>query len=586
MSNQVSLPSLTSSIPKAPSDLDYDSILNLMSIQKHLTIDTESGETVGMLGIASAFDGLMDTGFYMGWNHDDNNLDAGQKSRLSNILSDERKSLIFHNAPYDLKVLEKHGVIPRGRRNFYCTMLMVHWVNENLQNYSLDAQSKAHGGKPKNRSRAMQHIIDVYGWDGLQPLYGITKTYSANDAWITHDLFRKVLPEFLKQGFDGPLWEVEEEFIWVIINMIELGIKIDLEFCVREMLKGETIMNQMRSELMMNPGSSLGLKKLLIDELQLPVIKETPGGKPSFDKTAMAGYDLLLEHQNDERAKKILRYRGWQKTVSSNYKAYLNLRDNENVLHPGYKLHGTETGRLSCEKPNLQQIPKSSTKEWNGNLKKAFIAREGFALWEVDYSQLEYRLTVAYADEEELREIFNDDSRDVFQEQANAMGWIRQNVKTLVYLILFGGGANRASVAFNVPLDEGKEIVETFHRRYPGIRKISRSAQNLATKRGFVKYWTGRRRHFPKGSAYYRAFNSIIQGGESEIVKRAMIKLAKTVCNEESCRMVLQVHDSVVFEIAVGQESRYLPRIIEAMEAVDFDFGMRFKVDAHRWGEG
>ena len=345
-------------------------------------------------------------------------------------------------------------------------------------------------------------------------------------------------------------------------------------------------MNDMRAELHFNPGSRLGLEKLLLDELGLPVVKETDKGKPSFDKYAMEQYDELLEARNDPRAKKILRYRGWQKTVSSNYKAYIDLRDNNNVLHPGYKIHGTETGRASCEKPNLQQIPKSTKKEWNGRLKSAFIPRDGFGLWEFDYSQLEFRLTCAYAEQRDLIEVFNDATRDIFTEMAASMGWLRQNVKTLVYLILFGGGANRARVAFNLDtIEEGASLVNEFHSMYPGIKKASQKAQRIASHFGYVEYWTGRRRHFPRGSKFYRAFNSIIQGGESEIVKRAMIKLAKTVCNEEECRMVLQVHDSIVFEIAVGKEHEYFPKITKAMENVDFDFGVQFRVDCKRWGE-
>lgn len=564
-------------------ELRYDGILDFMEAQTLLTIDTESGETRGLMGVSVAFDGLINTGFYMGWNHDDRNLIESQRVRLSRILNDETKTLVFHNAAYDLKVLERAGLIKRGRKNFYDTMLMVHWINENLKNYSLDRQSQAYGGKPKNRTSAMQYQIDTYGWDGVT--FEMNDKYSSHDAWITHELFRKLLPEFQKQGFDGPLWEVEQKYVWVIANMIELGIKIDLEFCIREMLKGNEVMLRMRNELHINPGSPIGLNKLLHDDLGLPVMKLTPGGKPCFDKEAMALYDQLLEKVDDERAKKVLRYRGWQKTVSSNYKAYIDLRDSDNVLHPGYKIHGTETGRASCEKPNLQQIPKASIKEWNGNLKTAFIPRDGYGLWEVDYSQLEFRLTCAYAEQHDLIEIFNDPSRDIFTEMASTMGWLRQNVKTLVYLILFGGGANRAKVAFNLDtIEEGMELVNEFHRTYPEIKKISRKAQNLATTRGYVQYWTGRRRHFPKGSKYYRAFNSIIQGGEAEIVKRAMIKLDETVCNEE-CRMVLQVHDSIVFEIKVGEESNYLPKIKEAMEAVDFDFGVQFRVDTKKWGE-
>lgn len=590
---------------QAPSQagLNYDQILSLLELQQRFSIDTESGETRGLMGISVAFPGISD-GFYLPINHDEGTLTDVQREKLRTILSDEARTLVMHNAAYDLKVLERNGFIPRYRSNFYDTMLMIHWIDENRQNYSLDRQSQDWGGKPKNRSKAMQTMIDLYGWDGVT--LKMNTEYSSNDAWITWELFEKIWPKFVEQEFVD-LWnEWEIPYIWTVANMIELGIKIDVEFCVREYLKGENAMVQERAELMINPGSPKGLEQLLIEELGLPIVKHTKSclkcyptdrkikpqpvhthiGNPSFDKDAMKEYDLLLEANGDPRAKKILRYRGWQKTVSSNYKPYLELRDSNNVLHPGYKLHGTETGRMSCEKPNLQQIPKSSDKEWNGQLKKAFIPREGYALWEVDYSQLEFRLTCAYAEQQDLIEIFNDPKRDIFTEMAADMNWLRQNVKTLVYLILFGGGAYRAQVAFGLEtLEEAKELVEEFHGKYRGIRAISNKASALARKRGYVVYWTGRRRHFPRGSKYYRAFNSIIQGGEAEIVKRAMIKLDQEVCNEEHCRMVLQVHDSVVFEIAVGKESEYLPRITETMQNVDFDFGVRFMVEAKRWGE-
>lgn len=560
----------------------YDGYLNFLSSVKLITVDTESGETKGLTGISVAFDGLQD-GLYFGINHDYYNVLPEQRTRLANILSDEKKRLAFHNAPYDLKVLEHAGFIPRYRKNFYDTMLMVHWVDENRQNYSLDSQSKAWGGKPKNRTPAMQYQIDTFGWDGVT--FEMNKKYSGNDAFITHELLQKVLPEFQAQGFDGELWDVEQDFIWVIANMIELGIKIDLEFCIKEMLKGQHIMGEMRAALGINPGSRKGLEKLLLHQLGLPIVKRTPNGQASFDKDAMAEYDEMLEQVNDERAKQILRYRGWQKTVSSNYQAYISLKDSENVLHPGYKIHGTVTGRPSCERPNLQQIPKTTLKEWNGRLKEAFIARTGYKLWTCDYSQLEFRLTCAYAEQEDLIEIFNDPSRDIFSEMAASMQWLRQNVKTLVYLILFGGGAKRAKIAFGLDdVKQGAKIVNEFHRHYPKIRIVSKQAENYARAKGFISYWTGRRRHFPKGSKYYRAFNSVIQGGEAEIVKRAMIKLDKEVC-DENCRMVLQVHDEIVFEIRDGMEETYLPKIIKVMEQVDFNFGVKFKVTASRWGE-
>lgn len=136
----------------------------------------------------------------------------------------------------------------------------------------------------------------------------------------------------------------------------------------------------------------------MIDELKLPVVKRSPKtGAPSFDKEAMTIYDEMLEHRDNPTANLIKQYRGWQKSVTSNYLPYVELLSLDGRLRPNYKLHGTKTGRMSCEKPNLQQIPRVSNKPWNGKMKAAFIPEDDFELWEFDYSQLELRLGTAYA---------------------------------------------------------------------------------------------------------------------------------------------------------------------------------------------
>jgi DNA polymerase-1 len=174
---------------------------------------------------------------------------------------------------------------------------------------------------------------------------------------------------------------------------------------------------------------------------------------------------------------------------------------------------------------------------------------------------------------------------------AKDMGWLRDDVKTLVYLILFGGGAIRAKNAFSLAtVEEGGELVNEFHSMYPGIKKVARQAQLFAQKFKYVQYWTGRRRHFFGAKAkFYRAFNAVIQGGEAEIMKRAMIACAKEVC-DENCRMVLQIHDEIAFEIREGMEEDYLPRLQRVMERVPEDFckftgaPVAFRTSAKKWG--
>lgn len=577
--------------------LSVDDIISLTEVADIVTVDTEGvGE---MVGFSLCFDGLTD-GLYFPLRHAQGNATKAQRESMYQILS-TRESLVFHNAVHDLRVLARDGFDYRGV--FYDTMLMAHWINEELNNYKLDNVSQVYGGKPKSMPLSMTSIIESEGWNSVP--VGMMTRYSGNDAFITHELFRKLLPEFRVQGFDEELWATEQKFVRSVMGpMMDLGVKIDMALCVREYFRGLAIMEECKKELGLNPASPKDLKKLLIDELKLPVLKHTKSCKecyahrpvashsstPSFDKNTMEEYDVMLEVMGDQRAKTILRYRGWMKTCGSNYKPYMEFKDEKGILHPGYKLHGTRTGRLSCERPALQQIPKSSNKEWNGDLKKAFIERPGYQLWTVDYSQLQFRMTVAYAEERGLIDIFNDPSRDIFTEMARDMGWARADVKTLVYLILFGGGANRAATAFNVSVIKGKILVEQFHSRYPGIRKVSEQAQRVAKKNGYIKYWTGRRRHFSPGSAYYRALNAVIQGGEAEIVKRAMIALQEEVC-DENCRMVLQIHDEIAFEIREGMEEVYLPRIQKTMETVPQQFcdaigvDVAFKTSVGKWGE-
>jgi DNA polymerase-1 len=340
----------------------------------------------------------------------------------------------------------------------------------------------------------------------------------------------------------------------------------------------------------LNPSSRLDLEELLVNQLGLPVMGRTSKGKPSFDKNAMRSYDLMLETMGNENptAKLVIEYRGYQKTTSSNYKPYLTLVGPDQRIRPNYKQHGTVTGRLSCALPNLQQIPRVSPNPWNGQLKAAFIGGERSSLWEADFSQLEFRLAASpfYGNERTLIEAFNDPARDVFSEMAEQLGMLRHDVKTLTYTILYGGGVGRVSKVFRLSQDDAASIRNRFLNTYKGIARVNRLAQVACRKNGYIKFWSGRRRHFKDPiEESYMAFNAAIQGGMAEIVKRTMIRIHDSIVDDD-CRMLLQVNDSLVFEITNGEEDYYLPLIKEVMEDVNSlnDFGISFAVDIHRWG--
>lgn len=489
--------------------------------------------------------------------------------------------LVFHNAKHDLRALRNIGCDFTGK--FYDTMLMGHMINENMPSKGLDYMSKAYGGQPKNRSQEMTDIIKCLGWEFIpvDTMY----PYAANDAFITEELFYKLLPEFKRQQFDGELWDIEQKFTHLIAKMEDTGILVDQDLAQRELERGLGVMHGIKEELGFNPSSPTELGKFLIDELRLPVVKRSKKtNKPSFDKESMKVYDELLLQRDDKRASLILTYRGWLKTTSSNYRPYLERLEQDGKLHPSFKIHGTRTGRLSCENPNLQQIPRMSENDWNGALKKVFIVERGRRAWELDYSQLEFRLGAAYAKEEKLLEIFNDPTRDVFNEMALELGLNRNATKTLNYTIQYGGGVQRISTVFGISPQAARAIIDNYYEKYPGLRRVSRYAEEQCRSNGYVRYWTGRRRHFDNVTKdAHKAFNAVIQGGAFEIVKRAMIRADEAGLINDECRLDLQVHDSVRLDIEEGKEHIYIPEWKDIMESTEKDFGVKFHVEAKEW---
>lgn len=389
------------------------------------------------------------------------------------------------------------------------------------------------------------------------------------------------------------LWETEADFIRQIAQIKQRGIYIDTQFSREKVIEGTRILNQLRGELGWNPGSSVQLGKYLVDDLGLPVLKRTKEGNPSFDKEALEEYELLLDAQGDATAQKVLTYRGWQKTVSSNFQAYLELMDENRILHPNYKVHGTRTGRLSCEKPNLQQIPRESVKPWNGDVKKAFIPRPEnlykniwsknnqtsvsgkLRLRTFDFKQVEFRLAAAYAKEVELLELFNSGA-DIFTEMSERLGRPRHQIKTFVYATLYGAGKSKIALILKISKKEADDLYEEYHGTWPGFKKVADKATRLAQADGYIDYWSGRRRHLRRDEAH-KAWNSVLQGGAFEIVKNRMLAL-------KDQPIVLQVHDSITVE---DDDSCDIDRIKRTLEAVPIDkeLGVKFEVDMVVEGE-
>jgi DNA polymerase-1 len=204
---------------------------------------------------------------------------------------------------------------------------------------------------------------------------------------------------------------------------------------------------------------------------------------------------------------------------------------------------------------------------------------------EFDYSQLELRLATAYADERELKQVFLE-GRDIFTEMSKELGMVRQDTKTFVYSTQYGAGLDRLMHVFKVTRAQAEQMRTNYKERYPGFVKVESIAKMRCRTRGKVQLWSGRYRHFfDRDGEAHKAFNSAIQGGAADIVEHVMVRLFKEIDNEEECRMLLTVHDSVVFEIREELVEDYSAAIIEIMSDVRPDFGVKFAVEGKEFGK-
>lgn len=528
--------------------------------------------------------GLNAYSYYFPFRHPSGNLDPSYLAQLDALIQRKGKWRA-QNFRHDWLALESFGIKPPF--DVECTMLQTHSVDEYKLSYSLDSLSKGLGYDGKARDEQFSRVIKLLGWGNVPPSF--LAEYAATDASLLRPLAEHYITRYYEEDkSDGELWEFDRK-VAIVLNKIECtGAKVDLSLAEQEVERGEGRMKELANTIGLNPGSSKQLSVLLFDNLGIPVndkFRSAKTGAPSLDKKAMEYYEEQLLALNSPVARQVLEYRGYQKAVSSYWKAYLTHVSADGRIRPNFNLHRTKTHRLSCDTPNLQQIPRITGQPWNNLVKLGFIPEPGYELWEVDYSQIELRLTAVYAHEKKLIEIFEDGDRDLFTEMALAIGLPRDKVKTGVYATGYGAGLEKLASVFE-SMTIARAFREQYYGNYPGILKATQLASSVAKGSGMVRGWNKRPRHFKFPSEEgHKAFNSAIQQGAADIVKGQMIKYdEREGIDTEACRGILQVHDSVVFEIRKDKLPYYSKVIPQIMEDVEQDFGVPFRVDFHKWG--
>jgi DNA polymerase-1 len=400
---------------------------------------------------------------------------------------------------------------------------------------------------------------------------GPATEYAAEDADIALRLWLRLRPRLGQENVTRVYERVDKPLVPVLGRMERRGIKVDRDHLARlsrefseEIAKLETRIY----EAACGPftiGSPQQLGEVLYGRLGLKGGRKGKSGQYSTDVNELE----RLASEGVECASLVLEWRQLAK-LRSTYTDALQAQINPETgrVHTSFSLTGAQTGRLSSNDPNLQNIPIRT--EIGRKIRDAFVAEPGYKLLSADYSQIELRLAAHMADVPQLKEAFRN-GVDIHSLTAEELfGRVdrdtRNQAKTINFAILYGSSAWGIAGRLGVPKDEGKAIIDRYYERFPGIRAFTHSTLAFAREHGFTKTLFGRKTHFEpnirspnpsiRGGAERAAINAPIQGTSADLIKRAMARMddALAQANLDGVRMLLQVHDELVFEVPDGRE--------------------------------
>ncbi len=374
----------------------------------------------------------------------------------------------------------------------------------------------------------------------------------------------------------------ELPLIPVLADMEKVGIKIDIDYLENYAKELEEKIQEIEKDIYrlteseFNIGSPQQLAEVLFFKMGLKPIKKTKNNYSTDNEVLEA-----LKEQEVEVAISLLEYRKLVKLYNTYVKALPKLCDENGRVHTTFNQEGTATGRLSSSKPNLQNIP-SRTLEGR-RIRKAFIAKEGFTLIVADYSQIELRILASISEDEALLKAYANDidlhtqtaSILFVKEPKDVTRLERDRAKVVNFSIIYGKSSFGLAKELDIPVQEATQYIKRYFETYSGIETFVNFTILDARNDGFVKTLFGRKRFIPgvnsknialRKAAERMAVNAVIQGTQAEIIKRAMVEIYNEIKNTEDIKMLLQVHDELVFEVREEKKEEYMKKIGHIME--------------------
>jgi DNA polymerase-1 len=551
-----------------------------------------------LVGFSFSSDGK--TGYYVPMMHsylgvgDQVSIDAAKQA----IKAIFERRVIGHNIKFDLHFVTRFlGV---ECLNIHADTMVLAWLTDSARSLSMD-----------NLSQNLLHHEMIHFKDTVKKGENFASVaiedackYAGEDAYITYRLYEVLREQLLLKGGQEALDEafnVEFPFTLTLLGMEKEGIAVDtsvLETFKKEVAQeiatlSDQIHNACGTVFNLNSPKQLGV--VLFETLGLPHGKKTKTGY-STDEQVLEG----LKHEHP-MIPMLLQYREYHKLYSTYIEPLIALaqNDSDSRIYTSFVQTGTATGRLSSKNPNLQNIPVKTA--LGMRIREAFVAPQGKKLIGIDYSQIELRLLAHFSNDSVLVNAFNE-GHDIHMQTAIALfgeeeaARKRNIAKTVNFGLLYGMGQKKLSDTLGITTKEAKEIIERYFETFPSVKGYFSGIVEQAKEMGYVETLLHRRRYFDFGSAtpmlkaaYEReSVNTVFQGSASDLIKLSMNAIDTMIRTENlRAKMLLQIHDELIFEVNEDEAEIYAARFVEVMEHI-MKLRIPLKTSMHignHWGE-
>jgi DNA polymerase-1 len=502
-------------------------------------------------------------------------------AQLRPLLEDPERAKVGQHIKYDMNVLSLYGIELRGIA--FDTMLESYVLNSTGSRHDMDSLALKFLGRKTTRYE------DVAGKGAKQIPFsevriGEASDYAAEDADVTLQLHQELWPRLEEiPSLAAVLKDIEVPLIPVLARMEQHGVLIDGDLLERQSreLAGQVAKLEQEAHdaagQAFNLGSPKQLQQILFEKQGLPVIRKTPTGQPSTAEDVLQ--DLAVDY---ELPSLILEYRSLSK-LKSTYTDRLPEQINPRTgrVHTSYHQAVAATGRLSSSDPNLQNIPIRTP--LGRRIRQAFVAPKGWLIMACDYSQIELRIMAHLSGDPGLLKAFRDEV-DIHQATASEVFGIpyeevdssqRRAAKAINFGLMYGMSAFGLSRQLSIGRAEAQAYMDTYFMRYPGVQKFMEDTRLTAREQGFVETLFGRRLYLPdinasnaqrRQAAERAAINAPMQGTAADIIKRAMIEVDGWLeQRQDEARLVMQVHDELVFEVREDALQRLGKAVVERM---------------------